>query len=208
MATRRYPRRVIDVSAAYSSRAAEYVSAVGTMDAVHPDDRRLVERWARSVDGPVLDAGCGPGHWTAHLAALGVDVRGVDLTPVFIDLARSRHPDVRFDTGSIDRLDEPDDSLDGILSWFSTIHHDPARIDVPLAEFARALRAGGSLLLGYFDADADAVESFDHAVVRAYRWPARALQAAAERAGFDVIETLRRAEPGRRPVGAIVCMRP
>lgn len=197
-----------EVSAAYSSRAAEYIAAVGTMDAVHPDDRRLVEQWARSVNGPVLDAGCGPGHWTAHLAGLGVDVRGIDLAPAFIDLARSTHPDVRFDTGSIDRLDDPDGSLGGILSWFSAIHHEPTRIDAPLGEFARVLRPGGSLLLGYFDADADVVEPFDHAVVRAYRWPARALQAAAERAGFDVIETLRRAGRGRRPVGAIVCGRP
>ena len=29
--------------------------------------------------GPVVDVGCGPGHVTAHLAGLGVDVRGVDL---------------------------------------------------------------------------------------------------------------------------------
>lgn len=197
-----------DVNTAYSARAAEYTAAVGTMDAVHPDDRQLVEQWARSVNGPVLDAGCGPGHWTAHLATLGIDVRGIDLTSAFIDLARSTHSGVRFDTGSIDRLDDPDGSLGGILSWFSTIHHDPARICVPLTEFARALRPGGSLLLGYFDAEADAVEPFDHAVVRAYRWPARALEAAVERAGFEVIETHHRAGRGRRPVGSLLCIRP
>ena len=49
------------------------------MDAVHPVDRRIVETWAGTVDGTVLDAGCGPGHWTAHLASRGVDVRGADL---------------------------------------------------------------------------------------------------------------------------------
>ena len=197
-----------DVSAAYSARAAEYTAAVGTMDAVHPDDRHLVERWAQSVSGPILDAGCGSGHWTAHLAALGMDVRGIDLTPAFIDLARSTHSGVRFDTGSIDRLDDPDGSLGGILSWFSTIHHDPARVCVPLTEFARALHPGGSLLLGYFDAEGDGVEPFEHAVVQAYRWPSRALEAAVERAGFEVIETHRRAESGRRPVGSLLCMRP
>jgi len=38
-----------------------------------------------------------------------------------------------------------------VLSWYSTIHHEPARIDVPLAEFARVLRPGGLLALGFFD---------------------------------------------------------
>lgn len=193
-----------DVASAYSTRSAEYAELIGTMDAVHPSDRHLIETWARSVSGRILDAGCGPGHWTHHLAGLGVEARGVDLVPEFIEHARSAYPGLQFDTGSIDAIDEPDAALGGILSWFSTIHHDPADIAVPVAEFARTLRPGGTLLLGYFDTVAS-VEAFDHAVVRAYRWPAAELQAVLEGAGFVVIETHRRAERGRRPVGAIVC---
>lgn len=81
---------------------------------------------------------------------------------------------------------------------------DPSRISAPIAEFARALRPGGTLLLGYFDS-ADTIEPFDHAVVQAYRWPVAALQTVLEGAGFVVVETHRRAERGRRPVGAVVC---
>lgn len=134
-----------------------------------------------------------------------MDIRGFDLVPAFIDGARTTYPGVRFDLGSIDAIDENDGAVGGILSWFSTIHHEPERIAVPLSEFARVLRPAGTLLLGYFDGDE--VEPFDHAVTRAYRWPASQLQARLDAAGFDVIETHRRSERGRRPVGAILCER-
>ena len=104
--------------------------------------------------------------------------------------------------GDIDAVDERDGSLGGILAWFSTIHHEPTQIHVPLTEFARVLRPGGTLLLGYFDGAA--TEPFDHAVVRAYRWPASELIAGLDAAGFDIIETHRRTERGRRDVGALL----
>jgi SAM-dependent methyltransferase len=196
---------VTDVAAAYAARAAEYVEVVGSMTAVHPSDRHLVETWAAAASGPILDAGCGPGHWTHHLHQRGVDIRGFDLVPAFIDGARTTYPGVRFELGSIDAIDETDGAVGGILSWFSTIHHEPERIAVPLSEFARVLRPGGTLLLGSFDSEQ--IEPFDHAVTRAYRWPASQLQSQLEEAGFDVIETHRRSERGRRPVGAVLCER-
>lgn len=194
-----------DMTAAYAARAAEYADALGSMTAVHPSDRQLVESWAASVNGRVLDAGCGPGHWTSHLAGLGIDVRGIDLVPTFVEHARTAYPGIRFDVESMDRLNEPDAALGGILSWFSTIHHEPSAISLPIGEFARALRPGGRLLLGYFEGSP--IEAFDHAVLRAYRWPAEELRLHLEAAGFGVLEMHRRATRGQRPVGAIVCER-
>ena len=190
---------------AYDARADEYIAALGSMDAVHPVDRSIVDAWAASVTGPLLDAGCGPGHWTGHLARQGLDVRGVDLSPRFVEHARAVHAGIRFDVETIDGLEAADGEFGGILSWFSTIHHEPARADVPLREFARTLRPGGRLLLGFF-VGAE-VEAFDHAVVRAYRWPAAELGRRADAAGFDVVETLTRETRGGRPVGALVCER-
>lgn len=198
-------RRQTEVTEAYALRAHEYADLLGTMDAVHPSDRALIETWADGIDGRALDAGCGPGHWTAHLASRGIEIRGIDLVPSFIEHARATHPGVRFDVGSIDRIDEPDASLDGILSWYSTIHHDPARISAPLGEFARVLKPGGTLVLGYFDAPS--TEKFDHAVVGAFRWSAEELTNAVNEAGFDVVEAHRRSGPGHRPHGALLCGR-
>ena len=194
-----------NVTAAYSRRAAEYTDLLGSMEAVHPSDRQLVDTWAESLTGRVLDAGCGPGHWTNHLAGRGLVVRGIDLVPAFIEHARLSYPNVAFDTGSIDEIDEPDASLGGVLSWYSTIHHSPAHISEPVAEFARVLRSGGGLVLGFFDGSA--VEQFDHAVTPAYRWPVSQMQELLAVNGFEVVETHQRTGRGVRPVAAIVCRR-
>jgi SAM-dependent methyltransferase len=191
-----------DVADAYSRRAAEYTDLLGSMDSVHASDRQLIDSWCDLVSGPALDAGCGPGHWTDHLSRRGLEIHGVDLVPAFIEHARVAYPGVRFEIGSIDRIEAPDESLGGVLSWYSTIHHHPSRIAVPIAEFARVLRPGGVLVLGFFDGRE--LEEFDHAVTPAYRWPARELESILEAHGFEVLETHRRAGQGHRPQGAIL----
>ncbi|WP_295853914.1 class I SAM-dependent methyltransferase [uncultured Microbacterium sp.] len=190
---------------AYDTRAEEYIAALGSMDAVHPVDRTIVDAWAAGLTGPVLDAGCGPGHWTAHLAGSGLDVRGVDLAPRFVEHARATHPGIRFDLGTIDELEQADGGLGGILSWFSTIHHAPDAVSTPLREFARTVRPGGGLLLGFFVGRV--LEPFDHAVTRAWRWPVDDLSESVDAAGFDIVETHVRATRGARRVGALACER-
>lgn len=44
--------------------------------------------------------------------------------------------------------------LGGILAWYSLIHTDPDRLDPLLAEFARAVRPGGGLAIGFFEGPA------------------------------------------------------
>lgn len=190
---------------AYETRAADYIEALGSMDAVHPADRAIVDAWVSGLTGPVLDAGCGPGQWTAHLADLGLDAHGIDLAPRFIAHAQAAHAGIRFAVGSIDALEAEDRAFGGILSWFSTIHHAPDAIGVPLREFARATRPGGGLALGFFVGAA--LEPFDHAVTRAWRWPVEELARRVDAAGFDVSETRTRATRGERPVATLIAER-
>ncbi len=53
-----------------------------------PDDCDL--RLLATVQGPVLDVGCGPGRHLHALARRGVFALGVDLSPIAVSLARDR----------------------------------------------------------------------------------------------------------------------
>ena len=197
---------VDDVSrAAYSRRAEEYIYLLGSMDAVHPSDLQVVSTWASQVDGEIVDAGCGPGHWTGFLAQQGHAARGIDQVPEFIAHATSTHPTVDFALGSLDALDVAAGSLGGLLSWYSLIHYEPGSIQGPLREFSRALKPGGSLLVGFFEGPV--VEEFAHAVTPAYRWPVDALGAELDEAGFDVVESHVRKTAGQRSLATIAARR-
>lgn len=191
--------------AAYSGRAAEYIDLLGSMDSVHPSDRQLVSTWAGTVDGDILDAGCGPGHWTNFLAENGNTARGIDVVPEFITHARNTFPGVSFTLGSLDSLDADLGSVGGILCWYSLIHHEPEALRVTLRRLSLALTPGGTLLVGFFEGPL--VEEFAHAVTPAYRWPVDLLGAELIAAGFDVLESHSRKTTGQRSHGAIVARR-
>lgn len=189
----------------YGARASEYTALLGSVDGLAEQDRELIARWAETVEGRAIDAGCGPGHWTKFLHDRGVEVVGVDLVPEFVDIAAVRFPEVDFRVGELGSLPAEDASLGGLLSWYSIIHIEPDAVQSVLDEFARCLRAGAPLLLGFVDGAR--LEPFDHAVVTAYRWPLGEMGRALVDAGFDVIETHTRHDPGSRPHAAIIARR-
>lgn len=197
--------RAVSVGASYGARADEYITALGSIEHAAGPDLALVSGWARRLSGPVADVGCGPGQWTHHLAGLGADVHGIDPIPAFIAHARVAYPGVDFRIGRAEDLGVDDGALGGILAWYSLIHTAPSEIGAPLSEFARCLRPGGGLALGFFTGPA--LEPFDHAITTAYRWPIDVLAAEIENAGFDVAHTETRTDPGVRPHGAILAER-
>lgn len=178
------------VGRSYSAIADTYIRLIGEIGATDPDDLEFIERHLGTCAGVVLDAGCGPGHLTGFLADLGRDVRGIDLVPEFIDNARSIRPDIAFDVGSMLEVDVPEESLDGILAWYSLIHCAPDELAVPLSRFRKLLSDSGTLVVGFFLGDA--IEPFDHKVTTAYRWPIDEMSKALAAAGFEEIERVQR----------------
>lgn len=114
-----------------------------------PYDREVLDRFAAaaSTDLPVLDLGCGPGHVTAHLARLGLRMRGIDLAPEMIRVARARNPALDFEIGDILDLEPAPGSLGGAIAFYSLINL--VRDDVPplLARLARGLVPGAPLAI-------------------------------------------------------------
>jgi SAM-dependent methyltransferase len=194
-----------EVRSAYGARATEYIDLIGSMGSVHGHDRKLVTEWSRSLVGPVLDAGCGPGHWTDFMVGQGVAAEGVDVVPEFVSHARERFPHVPFRTGSITELGVPTGYADGILAWYSLIHFSPDELPSALRELARCIKPGGSLLVGFFEGAAG--ESFPHAVTTAYYWSVDELSRQLVDVGFEVLSVHSRSDPGKRPHGAIVARR-
>lgn len=189
----------------YTEVADVYIHMFGATAHVDPEDLTFLERSLGHCQGTVLDAGCGPGHLTAYLKNLGVSAEGIDLVPAFISSARSNWPDLDFAVGSVRSLDAPDSSLAGILAWYSLIHCEPSELATILKEFRRTLRDGGRLVVGFFDGDD--IETFDHKVTTAYRWPADELSRRLSMAGFIEVERLQRAGTGStRPHAALAAM--
>ena len=190
---------------AYTSAAAVYIQRFGSAGDGSEEDRTLIAGWARSLHGPVLDAGSGPGHWSAFLHELGVEVEGIDATPEFVRHATRSHPHLRFREGDLRRLDRAAGSLAGVLAWFSLIHLQPPEVREVLVRFADVLRPGGSLLIGYFSGTT--LERFDHRVVTAWTWPPSDLAVAVEAAGFEVVGGTEEVQPSGRVFASLTARR-
>jgi SAM-dependent methyltransferase len=138
---------------AYDKVAGDYAELLADELAKKPLDRAMLAAFAEEVTatggGTVADLGCGPGRITQHLAGLGLEAFGVDLSPGMVAVARQRHPGLRFEVGAMAALDIADASLAGAVSWYSIIHTPPERQGELFAEFARVVRPGGWLLLAF-----------------------------------------------------------
>lgn len=135
----------------YDAVAEDYAERFSDEIAGKPLDRGVFAAFAGLVGegGPVADLGCGPGRITAHLASLGLDVFGLDLSASMLAIARREHPGLRFEQGSMLELDMADGALAGAVSWYSSIHTPVEELPRLFAEFHRVLAPGGHLLVAF-----------------------------------------------------------
>ena len=141
------------VRLAYDTVAEDYATFLPDTRAETNLDLAMVDAFAAAVTGAadprVLDAGCGAGRMSRYLADRGCLVRGVDLSPSMVAMARRDHPDLTFTVGSLTDLPHPDRQFAGVMLWYSIIHTPPAGQARIFAEAVRVLRPGGHLLVGF-----------------------------------------------------------
>jgi SAM-dependent methyltransferase len=151
-------RKTKDYQTSYDLVADEYVRRIFEELQHKPLDRALLDRFAAGVRdvGPACDMGCGPGHVARYLHERGVQVCGVDLSPVMVERARRLVQGVEFRQGDMMALDAPDGAWAGIAAFYCIIHIAREDLSRALAELRRVLRPGGVLLLAFHIGD-DAV---------------------------------------------------
>ncbi len=105
----------------------------------------LIERL--SVNANVLDAGCGAGIPIALMLSKYFKVTGVDFSEAQIELARKNVPDANFICQDITKLDFPENSFDGICSYYAIIHIPREEYRQLLMDFQRMLKPNGFAFL-------------------------------------------------------------
>lgn len=213
---------------AYDLAAEDYAVHYPTTEPEQPADLDAVRSWAAGLAGPtgqagitprVLDAGCGTGRmarFVSDVAGGRVRIAGADPSAGMLAVARREHTWLPVHRAGLTALPLADETLDGVLAWYSTIHLTDAALPGALREVRRVLRPGGSVLLGFQSGAGThevgaAFRSLGHEVslVRHHRTP-EVMAAAAERAGLEVVAARARPAAGRErdPQAVVLGRRP
>jgi 2-polyprenyl-6-hydroxyphenyl methylase/3-demethylubiquinone-9 3-methyltransferase len=132
----------------YTQFADRYAARTPTKAANAYYDRPAVQSLLPDVAGrDVLDAGCGPGHYAAWLAARGARVVAIDVTPEMVALARAHVAGLAVSVHEADleqKLPLADRAFDVVLC---PLVLDYVRDLAPtFREFRRVARAGATLV--------------------------------------------------------------
>lgn len=124
-------------------------------------DRYLAERTLDSQDvhllkdfigrlpvrAKVLDSGCGAGIPISQLLSEHFEVTGVDFSEAQIERAKKNVPTATFLCEDMTKLNFPENTFDGITSYYAIIHIPRVEHQPLLANFHRILKPGGIALL-------------------------------------------------------------
>jgi len=143
---------------------AEYYNRMAKRYGRFPCHRVLKRVLAKGIEkGRAIDVGTGPGTFPIFLskAIPGIRFKGIDLSPVMVELARRNAKEeglagkIEFEVGSAYSLPVEDHSLDLVLC-IATIHHLDRPVDF-FNEVARSLKEGGAFVIVDFHRDASFV---------------------------------------------------
>lgn len=133
-----------DVKEAYDEMAGDYTDVVTSESS--SELPKPVKRFQNELgsEDELLDAGCGPGRSTLRMS--GENGVGLDISREQLSLAKERVT-ARLVQGDMTALPFASDSFDAVSAMYSLIHVPVDNHRTALAEFARVLQPGGTLLV-------------------------------------------------------------
>jgi len=135
----------------YDNVAKEYSETFYGEHEKKPKDQEILRRFSRELGDkkPVWDFGCGPGHTAKYLKDLGIEISGLDLSEKILEQARTIYPEINFRKGNILELEFDDDSIAGVLAFYTIVHLAEGQVGVAFSEVFRVLKPGGIFLFTY-----------------------------------------------------------
>jgi ubiquinone/menaquinone biosynthesis C-methylase UbiE len=140
---------------------AEYYNRMARRYMAFPCRRVLKRIVAKGIKkGRAIDVGTGPGIFPIFMtqAIPGIRFKGIDLSPIMVDLAKRNARDegiadrIEFEVGSAYSLPVDDHSLDLVLC-INTLHHLESPVNF-FNEVGRSLKEGGAFVIVDFHRDA------------------------------------------------------
>jgi len=156
--------RIVEPGIIEDQEVAEYYNRMAKRYGRFPCQRVLKRVLAKGIEkGKAIDVGTGPGTFPIFLskAIPGIQFKGVDLSPVMVEIARKNAKEagladkIEFEVGSAYSLPVEDHSLDLILC-VTTLHHLDHPVDF-FNEVARSLKEGAAFVIVDFHRDASFV---------------------------------------------------
>ena len=180
----------------YSAVASDYAEQFCHELDGKPFDRDLLTLFTTSLPKglPVCDLGCGPGHIGEFIRKVSDhDVLGIDVASGMIEEGKRLYPDLRFQVDDMRKLGLPDDSLSGIVAFYSLIHLERDEVTQGLSEMKRVLVPGGALLLAFHRGEGEltADEWFGRALTyRATLFEPEEITNAMEEVGLEIVDVM------------------
>ena len=178
----------------YDAVAAKYEARFLDELRDKPRDRELLGAFAKTVEDPVAEIGCGPGQVGAFVAQWGRRVIGVDLSALMARQAKGRLDAAL--VADMRALPLATGGVGGLLAFYSVIHVRRSELEAVVREFQRVLRPGGRVLFSAHEGtDEIEVHEFlaEPVPFAATLFELDELVGAVEAAGLDVVTAERRA---------------
>jgi len=135
----------------YDALAREYAETFSGEHEKKPKDQEILRRFSQEIKDrrPVWDFGCGPGQTAKYLKTLGIEISGLDLSEKMLEQARTIHPEIHFRKGNILELEFENDSIAGVVAFYTIVHFTEEQVGIAFREVFRVLQPGGIFLFTY-----------------------------------------------------------